>query len=100
MFSYDIFSQICNHLNNKEKVRFTSISTTINSFKYRLIYTDQINDKRISGLSFYDNFESTLIDRVLTKLPKNVKKLHINCYNDCAIYTLSRHFTIPTTVTH
>uniref|UniRef100_A0A6C0CA37 Uncharacterized protein n=1 Tax=viral metagenome TaxID=1070528 RepID=A0A6C0CA37_9ZZZZ len=99
MFSYDIFSQVCNYLNNKEKIYFAAVSVALNEYKYRLIYTDQIGAAKVYDLPFYDNFESVLINRGVIKFPKNIKTLRINCYANCEIFT-QRNLIIPSTVTH
>jgi hypothetical protein len=100
MDNFDIFSQICKHFDDREKISLTAITTIANEFKYKLMYVDQIDEKKIRKLPFYDNFESILISYVHEQFPKNVKRIHARCYADCAIYSSSIDFAIPTTVTH
>jgi len=100
MYQYDIFSQICKHLSDKEKIRLTMISIVTNSFKYKLIYVDQIDERQIRNLIFYDNFESVSIMHVHVKFPKNIKKLHIRSDEKGAIRTFDSNFIVPSSVTH
>uniref|UniRef100_A0A6C0C7F0 F-box and FNIP repeat-containing protein n=1 Tax=viral metagenome TaxID=1070528 RepID=A0A6C0C7F0_9ZZZZ len=100
MYNYDIFSQICKHLKDKEKINLSAATTVTNDFKYRLIYVDQISWKKIHKLSFYDNFESIIIDTCHYRFSKNAKNVTICCYPNCIICTMSPDFEIPATVTH
>uniref|UniRef100_A0A6C0C8R0 F-box and FNIP repeat-containing protein n=1 Tax=viral metagenome TaxID=1070528 RepID=A0A6C0C8R0_9ZZZZ len=83
MFYFDIFSQICKYLNNKDKIGLSAISHATDCFKYRLIYTNRIFEPRIRGLPFYDNFECVNINCTCAKIPKNTKKMHMACFREC-----------------
>uniref|UniRef100_A0A6C0C7I2 F-box and FNIP repeat-containing protein n=1 Tax=viral metagenome TaxID=1070528 RepID=A0A6C0C7I2_9ZZZZ len=100
MYNYDIFSQICKYLTNKEKINLTAITTATNDFKYKLNYVDQVTHEKICKLSFYDNFESISINGSYEKFPKNVKNIVISCYPACNVYAASPHFSIPIATTH
>src|SRR5687768_8141912 len=100
MDNFDIFSQICIYLNDREKTNLAAITMITNAFKYRLRYIDRIDERKIRNLSFYDNFESILIYYVHERFPKNVRSAYINCYPGCTIFTSSSDFNIPTTITH
>jgi hypothetical protein len=100
MDDYDIFSQMCKHLNDREKINLTAITTTTNCFKYKLVYVDQIDENKIHKLPYYDNFESISINYVYNQFPKNVKKVSIHCFMGCVIYSLVVDIDIPSTVTY
>lgn len=100
MDNYDIFSQICKHLCDQEKINLTAITTMTNYFKYKLIYVDQIDQRKIYQLPIYDNFESILINYVCNQFPKNIRRVCIRCYNGCIIESSILEFIIPMTVTH
>src|SRR5688500_14223028 len=100
MNNFDIFSQMCKHLNDREKINLTAITITTNCFKYKLIYVDRIDEIKIRKLPFYDNFESISINYVYQQFPKNVKRVYIHCFMDCVIYSPIVDVIIPITVTH
>jgi len=83
MYQYDIFSQICNYLNNKDKINLTAISSCTNPFKCMLLFKDRIFEKYIHNLPFYNNFESVRTYCIDEKIPKNCKKLLMICCQDC-----------------
>uniref|UniRef100_A0A6C0C7Y0 F-box domain-containing protein n=1 Tax=viral metagenome TaxID=1070528 RepID=A0A6C0C7Y0_9ZZZZ len=85
MFYFDIFSQICKYLNNKDKINLSAISVVTDRFKYKLIFTRFVLEKQIRRLSFCDNFEYLCADCICDNIPKGAKKLRIECRGMCKI---------------
>uniref|UniRef100_A0A6C0C859 Uncharacterized protein n=1 Tax=viral metagenome TaxID=1070528 RepID=A0A6C0C859_9ZZZZ len=75
MYHYDVFSKVCEHLNNKEKIYLTMTCVAMDKFKYKLIYTDVVSYRCVHHLPYYDNFEAIIVDYFEIAFPKNVKKI-------------------------
>jgi hypothetical protein len=83
MHQFDIFLYVCNFLKDTDKIRLTAISNTTDYFKHKLLFTDLIAEDKIYNLPFYDNFENVKVDCRCSHVPKNIKKLHVECLLEC-----------------
>uniref|UniRef100_A0A6C0C6Y6 F-box domain-containing protein n=1 Tax=viral metagenome TaxID=1070528 RepID=A0A6C0C6Y6_9ZZZZ len=83
MFYFDIFSQICKYLNNKDKINLSAISSVTDRFKCKLMFSDFVLEKQIRRLPFCDNFENLYANCTCDKIPRGVKKLEIECFGMC-----------------
>uniref|UniRef100_A0A6C0CA10 F-box domain-containing protein n=1 Tax=viral metagenome TaxID=1070528 RepID=A0A6C0CA10_9ZZZZ len=75
----DIFLAISQHLSNKQNIMLTGTSTKMNQLKHKIIYKEKVRIKKITHLSYFDNFENINICGFgyFEHLPKKIK--HIYC---------------------
>src|SRR5688572_472934 len=99
MHHYDIFSSVCKFLNDIEKINLTATSKVTDRFKNKLLFTDIIIEKKISNLSFYDNFTNVTMDCRHMRIPKNIKELHMECSSECKCDSLVPNLD-TLTITH
>uniref|UniRef100_A0A6C0CB70 F-box domain-containing protein n=1 Tax=viral metagenome TaxID=1070528 RepID=A0A6C0CB70_9ZZZZ len=86
----DIILEICNKLNDHEKISFTSITQKLDLLKRKLIFINQIDVCKIQNLPYFDRFESIILSKPETVPPKNAKN----------VYYRTNELVFPEFVTH
>jgi len=66
------------------------LSKRFDQLKYKIVYTGLISLSKIKQLPYFDNFESVMLDTIITNYPRHAK----------FIYFLANGTNIPFKVTH
>src|SRR5579872_5211183 len=116
----DIIIYIMTFLRDNEKIKFLSLSKSLNYLKNKVYYDEMIDIGKISRLSYYDMFTNVIIIDFSHSLPNSIKKItfnnnmsahpHINNLftmdeaidrpNSVIAYNKNMILQIPNTVTH
>jgi len=86
----DITLKISTELTDKEKLMLTMTSKQMDELKYKFRYQTKIDVDKISGLSYFDNFECVEISDAESICPKFAKY----------VYFVADTINIPPFVTH
>jgi len=111
----DITFSICEFLDNKNKIQFLSVNTTMDAYKDKVFYNDIADFYNIINLFYFDQFVNIYTD-VLYTFPKHIKYLTFDSDFDedvendlpygithlCFLnyFKHSRCTSIPSSVTH
>src|SRR5579872_7564383 len=74
----DCIISITKFLNDKENLRFLSISKDLHLLKDKINYDDEINIDRIHQLWYYDRFTNIMAHHLLYKFPKSITHLEFD----------------------
>jgi len=105
----DALVEIGKFLNDKEKICLCMVSKLTDTLKYKFMYSNKINVKKIMGLPYFDNFENVEINHYEDIQPNRVKYVHF-ITDDTNVPSFVTHFKfyyagfsvveIPLSVTH
>lgn len=94
---FETIIEICGFISDREKIRLSAISKSMEQLKYKLSYHENIHVNAISNLPYFDNFRSVRISSANDTYPK---------YAACIYMRFDRRFNdsivdkIPLYVTH
>ena len=90
----DIIWLICEFMDDKSKVNFTSVSNSFIPFKNKIFYDDMISYNKIEKLYYFNRFRNVYVE-TMVKFPKFITNLTFGYFFDQDIKG-----AIPNSVTH
>jgi len=78
----DIIFEICNHINDKDKIMFLSVCKHCHMLKNNLLYYNVVLIDNISRLWYFNRFTEIIIIFDIGKIPDQVRKIYYGNFVD------------------
>lgn len=95
----DAVLYICERLSDYAKIKLSETNKSLSNLKYKFTFYDMILVDKITHLSYFDNFQSVIVNKCIM-IPKKCKNVGIKVYTADDLQMLQKISESKITVTH